>query len=373
MSKSKNHIGPAKSNEEKDLLRYLNDEMSTREKYAFERKVENDPFVYEALEGFQDEDIKHIAKDLADLKKKLSKAESSSSNSLGHGWKIAAAVALLIVAGFSAWRLTRTTNLELAESKAIQNDTTQLADDFTPTVTDQATDSLSESEKSAAPVETPVAQTQTPTATEQVAETKPQTQPTATDQVAKADNATPQSTSIAEADERVTETLDVTEDEAGAGAGLALEEVVLEEKAAEPLPQEVTAPKLDEFNAITSADIPATDDKAKKETTEAARPAARSASLVANGPVATPAAGMEAFKKYVTDNQQKAAGMVSGNVVLTFSLDAQGMPQNIAVVQSLCQPCDQEAIRLLQNGGAWKYANGTTGAPVTSVTILIRN
>ncbi|MEQ8532610.1 MAG: hypothetical protein RIB86_12205, partial [Imperialibacter sp.] len=64
---------------------------------------------------------------------------------------------------------------------------------------------------------------------------------------------------------------------------------------------------------------------------------------------------------------------VTGEVGLSFTLNVQGIPQNINVTKPLCQACDQEAIRLLQNGGAWKYNDGVTGSPLTTTTIQISN
>ncbi|WP_339784936.1 hypothetical protein [uncultured Imperialibacter sp.] len=381
MSKPKNDIDPSKSQEEKDLLRYLNEEMSSKEKYTFERKAENDPFLYEAMEGLQDMDVKLLAKDLADMKKKLARPENTSFYSFSNVWKIAAVITLMLVAGFSAWRLTMSPGLEENAS------TETLAADSSVAINDPAPIEMDETEEQADSAKS----TTDNTSSQQnlVAESQPVESPKP---VAGEENASPQVTGppVAVADEAelsdeiavAEETLDLTladdievaqGEESNQGAGLALQETERKGIATEPVPQEVTAPQLSELNAITAADASSGAAKAKKEADQASQPVARSARIATTTQLASPVAGLESFRKYVTDNQQKTADMLSGEVGLSFTLNAQGTPQNIKVTKPLCQACDQEAIRLLQNGGAWKYNDDVTGSPLTSTTIQISN
>jgi outer membrane biosynthesis protein TonB len=381
MSKPKNDIDPSKSPEEKELLRYLNEEMSSKEKYAFERKAENDPFLYEAMEGLQDMDVKHLAKDLADMKKNLARSENTSFYGFSNVWKIAAVVTLLLVAGFSAWRLTMSPELkENASTETLAADSSVAINSPSPIEMDE-TEEQADSAKSITD--------DTSSQQNLVAESQPVETPKP---VAEEEKASPQTTGppVAVADEAelsdeiavTEETLDLTladdievtqAEESSEGAGLAVQEAERKEIASEPAPQEVTAPKLSEFNAITSADVSTGEAKAKKEVDQSNPPVARSARIAATTQLATPVAGLESFRRYVIDNQQKTADMVSGEVGLSFTLNAEGNPQNIKVTKSLCQPCDQEAIRLLQNGGAWKYNDGVTNSPLTTTTIPISN
>ncbi|MEQ8415244.1 MAG: hypothetical protein RIB71_12290 [Imperialibacter sp.] len=379
MSKPKNDIDPSKSQEEKDLLRYLNEEMSSKEKYAFERKAENDPFLYEAMEGLQDMDVKHLAKDLADMKKKLTRSENASFYGFSNVWKIAAVVTLLLVAGFSAWRLTMSPGLEESASAGT------LAADSSVAINDPAPIEVGETEEQADSAKA----TTDNTSSQQnlVAESQPVETP-----IADEEKASPQVTGppVAVADEAelsdeiavAEETPDLTladdiefaqAEESSQGAGLALQETEKKDITTETVPQEVAAPKLSELNAITAADASSGAAKAKKEADQASQPVARSARIATTTQVATPVAGSETFRKYVTDNQLKTADMVTGEVGLSFTLNAEGIPQNIKVTKPLCQACDQEAIRLLQNGGAWKYNDGVTGSPLTTTTIQISN
>jgi hypothetical protein len=71
-----------------------------------------------------------------------------------------------------------------------------------------------------------------------------------------------------------------------------------------------------------------------------------------------PAGGWPVFDDYVANNlkmpeqlKEKPSG---GEVELAFEINKQGEPVNITVVKSLCEKCDEEAIRLLKEGPKWK-------------------
>ncbi|MEQ9230687.1 MAG: TonB family protein [Cyclobacteriaceae bacterium] len=93
MSKDKNHI---------DLLRYLRGEMSHAEANAFERKALDDPFLMDAIEGAEGIGAEAFEKDLLSFERKLSGKSGTSFTYL----KIAAAIALLILGGYSVWFMT---------------------------------------------------------------------------------------------------------------------------------------------------------------------------------------------------------------------------------------------------------------------------
>ncbi len=44
-----------------------------------------------------------------------------------------------------------------------------------------------------------------------------------------------------------------------------------------------------------------------------------------------------------------------GKVVLSFSVNKKGRPENIKVERSLCKTCDEQAVQLLKNGPRWIY------------------
>ncbi|MCL1867345.1 MAG: energy transducer TonB [Paludibacter sp.] len=65
--------------------------------------------------------------------------------------------------------------------------------------------------------------------------------------------------------------------------------------------------------------------------------------------------------KYPTDDECKDS---HGTVVVRFTINESGRPVNLRVTKSLCPSCNAEAIRLIQNGPDW-----TQGNKETSVTV----
>lgn len=71
-----------------------------------------------------------------------------------------------------------------------------------------------------------------------------------------------------------------------------------------------------------------------------------------------PANGWGYFDDYIASNIKSPGDLkikpVSGEVELSFDLNKDGEPVNITVTKSLCDKCDEEAIRLLKQGPKWK-------------------
>lgn len=76
-----------------------------------------------------------------------------------------------------------------------------------------------------------------------------------------------------------------------------------------------------------------------------------------------PEQGWSTFDDYIAENlhapeELKTKLSSNGIVELSFRVDKEGNPTNIAVTQSLCEKCDAEAIRLLKEGPKWKGKKG---------------
>ena len=71
-----------------------------------------------------------------------------------------------------------------------------------------------------------------------------------------------------------------------------------------------------------------------------------------------PAEGWTSYNDYIVSNLKSPEDLhmkpISGEVELSFDINKDGEPVNIAVVKSLCDKCDDEAIRLLKEGPKWK-------------------
>lgn len=80
--------------------------------------------------------------------------------------------------------------------------------------------------------------------------------------------------------------------------------------------------------------------------------------------LAKPSIGATAYEAYIKRNIKVSEGMPRGSVSLSFELDRNGKPKKIQVVKSLCAACDAEAIRLLENGPTWESEDKKAGGSV---------
>jgi TonB family protein len=78
-----------------------------------------------------------------------------------------------------------------------------------------------------------------------------------------------------------------------------------------------------------------------------------------------PDAGIARFDEYIATNirtpDELKSKELSGEVQLSFEVNSEGVPTNITVVKSLCEKCDEEAIRLLKEGPKWKKKKNKKG------------
>jgi TonB family protein len=77
-----------------------------------------------------------------------------------------------------------------------------------------------------------------------------------------------------------------------------------------------------------------------------------------------PADGWTNYDTYMANNlnipDDLKREQTKGQVELSFRVDQNGEPVDIKVEKSLCQKCDQEAIRLIRQGPKWKKKNKKT-------------
>jgi hypothetical protein len=78
-----------------------------------------------------------------------------------------------------------------------------------------------------------------------------------------------------------------------------------------------------------------------------------------------PTGGLAQFDDYIANNLKMPDELKTkpgaGEVELSFEVNRQGEPVNITVVRSLCDKCDEEAIRLLKEGPKWKKRKNKKG------------
>ena len=85
MAKGKDHI-----TQSEEYQRYLENQMTSQERHAFEKRMLEDDFEGEALEGFSEFTAEEIRSDLEELKSELYQRTSSKPGFVY--WRAAAAV-----------------------------------------------------------------------------------------------------------------------------------------------------------------------------------------------------------------------------------------------------------------------------------------
>ncbi len=91
---------------------------------------------------------------------------------------------------------------------------------------------------------------------------------------------------------------------------------------------------------------------------------------------AQPEGGMQAFKEYIEENikypEEAKANNIKGVVRLKLDISASGRISNIDVKKSLGYGCDEEAIRLVNEGPDWEPAQREGMSVESRITIRIR-
>ncbi len=302
--------------------------------HAFEREVEQDPFLYEAIEGFEDLHVSDIQQALDELDDRL---DRKTRRRIVIPWKMVAGVAAIIgvgVALFSVLPMSGDGNMANESTPAEAETEATQGPDYKPRYvqpsfsvleapeveaiatadsTETVPDEMEEAVALAEPVVIP-AQEETQRS-ERVAPTNADSK-NQYRQVAK--ESADASTDIADADDGGTTTN--AESEVGISADFAMEETAAPSKAIEQL-------------SVSS----------EKSTPQNARTAS----------TATPSNGMKAYRQYLSDGVKKADDMPRGSVVVSFEFDKNGQPRKVKVERSLCSSCDKQAIKLIENGPNW--------------------
>ena len=75
--------------------------------------------------------------------------------------------------------------------------------------------------------------------------------------------------------------------------------------------------------------------------------------------------GKENFDQYIKNNAvsvyDSTGERMTANILLSFTLNKKGKPTNIKVLESSCETCEKQAIRLLEDGPKWIGKRGDPG------------
>lgn len=367
MLKDKNHS--------EQFERYLKGQMSPKEAHAFERAILDDPFAQEALEGFENHDSTQVFSDIKKLKADIKNRSDKAIPMM----RIAAAIALLIVGSFTVYFFTnRVSEDQLAMEKEPLESISQSSptpDTFSiPTDENMEEPQQDTFEKDGLKIE------DTSKEVIQLAEEDLE--------IESNDNA-PEETLL---DEDSEIGLALADNEAGVenemqqgraaaiqteGAETAkpsLEEVALDEvkATAEPL-----VAKKEKANQVQVSSQVSNDSAKGYRNRLSSQPAvARSAPIVYTPP--RPINGNDLYNKYLEENlnypEAAQENEVEGTVELELTINENGSITNIDIKKSLGYGCDQEAVRLINEGPKWNAGikDGKTVQDMVSVKVMFK-
>lgn len=309
-----------------DLLKYMANKMSGKERNSFERELQKDPFVREAAEGLSGISASQAEKDIGLMKKKLEKRVSGRRIMIWY--RIAASIAVIMVISSLFFFMNRNKKVSERPEIALNTTSQEISESKAIIKPEKAETEVSEPNKVTESVKKKISSVTGKAFGEKA---RP---PMGKDAFTKkADEAI-----VIEAD---TNSL-LQEDQLIAAASAAEPDT---ENKAKPEPS-VTA--LDEIVVVgygVSKRAKAADEKAD-DTESAYKPP-------------EPVAGRKEFDKYIEENIKKPVSMTAGErevVVIRFTVSETGSIENIKVLKTSGDEFSKEAERLIKDGPAWNPA-----------------
>ncbi len=388
-----------------DITRYQNNEMSEKERNAFEKKALSDPFLSDALEGAEELGPEEFSADVESLSRKINRRRSLD-------WKmplrIAAGILLFTTVGYLAYRNTPTEADRLAlksadsTAHAVRDSAKNLltlAEPKAPTVSTEAEKQqpaldikpVEQASTSAAPVSGAgaLSQPQTVQATEpeitvmtvpaaadaEIKEAAESTKSKADESADQKTEAVPQEAIRAKRSSAGKQTItgQVTEAEDGIplpGASVTDKETNTTTQtnfegkySIQVAPQNSVLQY--SFNGLetlvvstgdrSALDVELKDDATMRSEVVILRPETNVAG--SRFTLAVPFGGIAEYCRYLESNRQvpKAAlaAKVGGKVTIEFNVTPTGTLTGFATVKGLGYGCDEEVIRLIKTGPAW--------------------
>ena len=343
--------------EDEQIFRYLKNQLSERERNAFERKLQKDPFLAEAVEGLSSMEDDRVWDDLSELKKNI--VSGNRRNRLVW-WYVAASVLLVVVSSVWLFDLEQKTFRTITHNRVdrvTEEKAQEHQEDHAPgqsskeIITDLADDAAAAEEEEALLMVEDTEETDSggrsisrgrAVQTEGVFVQEEQnlivneldlSAVRATVAEEKTDFPVPSAVSLAKQ-------VDVKDT-----SGLALKEVMIKDNPSDSfsLVGSVSEPALDEVVVVGYGS------RKKSRITGAV-------SSVVPDREAMPLGGWEPYRTYLDQACQDILVDPSKKKVvvkLTFIVNVNGQPEQFEIVSSDDQLFDREAIRIVQHGGSW--------------------
>lgn len=341
----------------KRVKSYFMRRKSAEEAYEFEREMERDPFLYEAIEGFEDMHVSALQQAMDELDDRLDRKARSK---FSFAWWQAAVIVGVILVGAGVFAIVTNigklnTGREETVAREIKEEKQEQPEE-TGKSTEVATGQQYEPRRSVPWFDLLEDISDSINA---VAASQPEEQPAAVPNGADALSPVKERTKSEEAGEKKSTALPAGEAIAAETTQDVMESTAMDQEIAAT---EEPASGESQMDALIKSEPETL--HAMQESRAAQAPAAAETK---SGPTAQPAGGMAAYRQYLSRNLQKSEGMPSGTVVVSFEFDKDGRPKKLAVQKSLCTACDAEAKRLVESGPAWEVGNRKERASVEVV------
>ena len=398
--------------EKESLKKYLQGKMSPEEAYRFEKRLQQDPFLQDALEGMESLEDGLIDNDLSELSNSIKSRAGIQKRTIFYFYRIAAAITLLAVFSYIIYMTAsgiRSVSTTKVFTQKLEESNKGLSDEKSASEREKGLSSekvLSERDKGSLEKEQANARKDKSVAEAEIKKTGPETVEIEIngDENALASRAPMPEEEASDKeiaqDESITVKPDVTEKE--------VKKTLIEQKRqaeltatdedlnvaldyGETREQEDTTPKAVAFRAKTVNETApmAYDSKEKtRNDKRKARPESKVAAreMAAEAPVLPPeealhpepVMGFESYNNYIINNLQYPATAkedhVEGQVEIGFIINNDSIPSQFKIVRSLTNDCDQEAIRLVREGPKWKpvYVDGQLRETEVYYTIYFR-
>lgn len=361
-----------------DIEKYKGGELTPAQMHELEKKALFDPFLADALEGIENVSADELSKDLDELNEKVKKHSRPFLTPL----RIAASIVILIGVGlYFLWPDEQATKFVQKENKQTPSDTTKISSPK-QAIEEPKQQVAIKKKQSAVPKQQPVTRDTVLITKVDSIETAPTivqnteadvipatiTSKTITGKVTSADDGLPipgvnvmvkgeYRGAITDIDGNYTIDVPANDSLVFSFIGMSTSEVPVGDLAQIDLKMKEDVTQLNEV-VVTRSNYTRNDSE--------------SPVIV----LAEPVGGIKAYDKYMEDNlrypQQALDANVKGRVVVEFNVGVNGSISNFVVMRSLGYGCDEEVIRLVKEGPAWRPTTEDSKAIESNVRVRMK-
>lgn len=332
-------MSPAEQRKRVLLQRYLSGAADFQEEQELRHLAKADPFLAEAISGYEQQPKQDHQAALSRIRQRIP-TEKKQRRMVPIYWQRAIAAAILLLLGSAAiWYLNEPAS-PIAQSEATKQDLAeappQLAEEELAVVSEKKVEQpvAPGIDESPTPKPTPPSPKTVPKPTPAPPKATPATVPTTTAPTVATDEV-----AIIEPEQLAT----VTTEKADYSQ---LTSAIEDSAYSQVIPQ---------LQALTTVEEAIEEQHVEETTKMEEQPASRAARALDIEPP-KPVIGSVAYKEYIGQNIDRTITFMrklKGPVQLEFTISNNGTPTDFKVLQSLCEACDKEAIRIVEQGPKW--------------------